>query len=406
MTEKAKTFKGSRRVSSGPSGGRRIGSAPHGDVLHAPPGVFHTTVTERASFRTCRRQWYLENIERLEPTGSPAWPLLYGTVMHDALDTYYRTGRDLDATYATFEQSWEIEHHRLGRELGPMYEGGPVDEWWAHHEKGLQTLKYYDRHDRADKFFTKVVDVGVGFDAWRENISVEERHFIDILSPDGLPVGLLSGRIDLVVRRKDGIWIVDHKNYASAPSWRALEVDDQLTGYCFIWWRMTGKLPRGALYNVLLKDPPKPPRILVSGKLSTDKAQRTTYDLFLDSVLELGLEKSEYAEFLDYLKEDRWKRFFPRSENVGRNEAQVRNFGEHLAQEYLDMEAALHDPAKRYPNATQATCRMCSMVPLCNAMEDGSDADAIKASMYYVKEPRHSIPAGAAERIRKEQDGT
>lgn len=369
-------------------------------------GVFHTTVTERDSFRTCRRMWYLENVELLEPMNSVAWALIYGSLMHDALDTYYRSGRDMKATMETFAEAWELEDDRLAR-TGAFYTDEVKNEWREYGLKGETTLKYYDIHDRADKFFDKVVDVGVGFDAWRENITVEERYFIDILDPTGASTGaLLSGRIDLVVKRKDGIWIVDHKNYASTPNWQALEVDDQLTGYCYIWWRMTGDLPRGAMYNVLLKDPPKPPRILVSGKMSVDKSQRTTYDLALECIEEHGLDSSDYAEFLELLRDAGWSRFFPRSDNVGRNIHQVQSFERHLAREYVDMQRALADPEERYPNPSQSTCRYCSMVPVCNAMEDGSDVADIMSTMYKRKEPRHTIPAEVVERLGKETDGT
>lgn len=349
--------------------------------------------------------WYLENIELLEPLNSVAWALIFGSVMHDGLDTYYRTERDMKATMETFEEAWTLEDNRLAR-MGAFYTDEVKEEWRDYHAKGAQMLKYYDIHDRADKFFDKVVDVGVGFDAWRENITVEERYFIEILDSLGAGTGsLLSGRIDLVVKRKDGIWIVDHKNYASAPNWRALEVDDQLTGYCYIWWRMTGELPRGAMYNVLLKDPPKPPRILVSGKMSVDKSQRTTYDLAMECIAEHGLDESDYAEFLDLLRDDGWSRFFPRSENVGRNIHQVQNFERHLAREHTDMMRAMEDEAERYPNPSQTTCRYCSMVPVCNAMEDGSDVEDIVSTMYKRKEPRHSIPAEVLTRIGKEKDG-
>jgi len=349
--------------------------------------------------------WYLENIELLESATGVSFPLIFGSVMHDALDTYYRSERDLQATLDMFQKAWEIEDNKMARELGSLY-ADVQEEWEEHRLKGLQMLKYYDRHDRAHPFFDKVVDVGVGFDAWRENITVEERYFIDILDANGGATGgLLSGRIDLVVQRTDGIWIVDHKNYASAPNWRVLEVDDQLTGYCYIWWRMTGELPRGAMYNVLLKDPPKPPKDLVSGKLSVDKAQRTTHDLFLDAVRETGQDEADYAEFIEFLREARWSRFFPRSDNVGRNLQHVKSFERHLAREHTDMVRALADEEERYPSPSQTTCRYCSMVPICNAMEDGSDAEGIKASMYRKKQPRHTIPDDVVARVGKETDG-
>lgn len=355
---------------------------------------FHTTVTERASFRTCRRQWYLENIELLEPQGSVAWPLIFGTVCHEALDVYYRNIRSLSDALDAFTDAWKIEDDRLARLYGGLYKMGIEEEWSDYRDKGMQMLKYYDVHDRASGFFDDVEAVGIGFDAWRQNVQVEERHFVEIFDRnknhiEGTP--LLSGRIDLVVNRPNGVWIVDHKTLASAPAWRALEVDDQLTGYCFLWWRMTGDLPRGALYNVLLKDPPKPPRILKSGGLSLDKAQRTTFDLYVQAIDELGLDRRDYEDFLNFLGAKGWNTFFPR-DGMNRNKHEIRNFERRLAVEYEDMQRALDDEDARYPNPTQRVCQTCSMVALCQAMEDGSDVQSIREEMYQVKEPRHQVP--------------
>lgn len=355
------------------------------------PELFHTTVTERQSFKNCRRQWYFDVVELLEPDGGVAWALIFGTVVHEALDAYYRSQRDLKKCLVAFKAAWKIEDVRLEREYGGLYSQGIEQEWWDYFNKGEQMLKYYHIHDTESKFFDKVVDVGLGFDKWRQNVTVEERQFIEVL--DHLTgTNLLSGRIDLVVKRTDGLWIVDHKTAASAPAWRALEVDDQLTGYCYIYWRMTGKLPRGALYNVLLKDPPKPPRLIDGGrKLSQDKAQRTTYDLYMDAIRENGFAVSDYEDFLNMLGKKGWNTFFPR-DGMSRNQQEMEAFAQALPFEFEDMKEALERPEKRYKNASQRTCQMCSFVPLCQAMDDGSDVESMKSSMYRKKQPRHEVP--------------
>jgi hypothetical protein len=368
--------------------------------------IFHTTVTERQSFKNCRRQWYLDVVELLEPDGGVAWALIFGTVVHEALDAYYRSQRDLKRCLASFKKAWKAEDDRLAREFGGLYSAGIEQEWWEYHAKGLQMLKYYDQHDKQSNFFDNVVDVGLGFDAWRQNVTVEERQFIEVLDHLGASMSsLLSGRIDLVVKRKDGLWIVDHKTAASAPAWRALEVDDQLTGYCWIYWRMTGNLPRGALYNVLLKDPPKPPRLISDGlKISQDKAQRTTYDLYMEAIKENGFDIADYEDFLNFLSKKGWHTFFPR-DGMQRNRQELESFDRALPYEVADMKAALADPNLRYKNASQRTCGMCSFVPLCQAMDDGSDVEAIKSSMYRVKEPRHSVPKKISDKVKKEARG-
>jgi len=265
---------------------------------------------------------------------------------------------------------------------------GIEEEWLRYKEVGEQTLVYYDRYDRADPFFTKVIAVGV-----------EDRSFVPILdhlTREELPgTPLLSGRIDLVFQRDDGYHGWDHKNLSSKASDRALDVDDQITGYSYIWWRISGKPLKSFWYNVLLKDPPKPPRLISNDtKLSQDKSQRTTYDLYLDGIKEHGFDKAEYKEYLAYLKEKGWSQFFQRLGPIVRNKEELLSFERRLYFKQSDMEAALEDEDWRYPNPSQYTCPGCPVMPLCQAMEEQSDIEWIIESSYEVAPPRHTIPEG------------
>lgn len=361
-----------------------------------PAQRFHTTVTERGSFRDCRRRWFLENVELLQPKNNVAWPLIYGTIIHEALDVYYTHGRDLAKALKSFKAAWKVEDNTLAKSYGMLYGMGIEAEWWRHYEMGLQMLKYYDVWDRGSGIFDKVVDVGLGFDRWRHHVTIEERHFVEILDFDGNPLPgrpLLSGRVDMVIERTDGLWIVDHKTAISAPSYRALEIDDQLTGYCYIYWRITGNMPKGAIYNVLLKDPPKPPRELKDGSLSKDKSQRTTFDLYLEGIKERGLEVSDYEDILNFLGQKGWSTFFPR-DGIQKTEEEIRSFGERLTAEHSDMSNALVDHRFRYPNPGQRTCGICQLIPICQSMEEGGDVQDVITNGFSKKQPRHHIPEG------------
>lgn len=348
------------------------------------PDRFHTTVTERGSFRTCRRQWYIETQDRLAHKDRVAWALVFGDCIHSALEAYYtQNKRDLKAALRAFKRAWKREndiiHTQYGSLSTPM-----VDEWMEYFEKGTKMLSWYDVYDRqADWKWDEVIE-----------LNIEDRGFIDILNPhteerlEGLP--LLSGRIDMVVRRKDGIWIVDHKTAASAYDARALDVDDQLTGYCYIYWRLTGEMPRGAVYNALIKDPPKEPKILKSGELSKDKAQRTTYSIYKQAIKDNDLDLTDYEEILEYLKEKAWSQFFLR-DVVMRNEEELLSFEKRLFYEYEDMQRVLADPEQAYPNPNQRICGGCSLIPLCQAMEEQND-EWVRENMYEQIPPRTSIP--------------
>ena len=325
---------------------------------------------------------------RLAPKGSVAWHFIFGDVVHEALADYYQSKRDASAMHASFIMAWKNTDGWLQERYGAFYSMGIEEEWQNYQVKGTEMLRNYDMFDRSKKkeFYKKIIAV-----------DVEERSYVPILNPyTGKPLPgnpLLTGRIDLVVQREDGIWIVDHKTAAQKNDSRALDVDDQLTGYCYIWYRISGKVPQGAIYNVLIKDPPHPPKILKSGELSKDKAQRTTFELYLQAIHNQGLDPNDYEEHLNWLGQKEWTQFFIR-EGVERNLEELQSFEERLYHEYLDMELAIDDDKKRYPNMSQWNCQGCTILPLCQTLEEQGDELYIIDGMYEVQEPRYEIPEG------------
>jgi tetratricopeptide (TPR) repeat protein len=307
---------------------------------------------------------------------------MFGDMMHAALERYYKEDRNLDLAISKMHEEWIKHDGALQDMYGPLYATPDVQEYWyGEYQKAANILHYYDQYDKAHPFFEKVLDM-----------SIEERSFVEILDPLGKPTdGLLSGRIDMVVEREDGVWIVDHKTLSSAPSDSALDIDDQITAYCYIYWRMTGVVPRGGMYNVLLKDPPKPPRVLKNGTVSKDKSQRTTYDLYVQALEEHGQDPADYTEILEYLKDKGWSQFFIRMQSE-RNMEQLAQFEKHLFHEYADMDEALQYTDQLYPNPSQYTCPRCQYLPICKAMEEGSDPEWVIEHGYEVLEPRHTIP--------------
>lgn len=347
--------------------------------------MFHTTVTERNSFRTCRRSWHLGTVRRLSTKGKVTWYFLFGDMVHAALEEYYKRDRNLDDALAELDRQWRLHDDQLRLTYGNLYNTEEVSEYWAgEKERAESMLINYDRFDREHPFFNRVLDM-----------SIEERSFVEILDPQGEPIknALLSGKIDMVVECEDGVWIVDHKTLSSIPSDSALDIDDQITAYCYIYWRTTGVMPRGGMYNVLIKDPPKPPRQLKNGSLSKDKSQRTTYDLYIREIDNLGLtgDLPEYEEILSYLEEKGWSQFYVRLKSE-RNMEQLANFEKHLFHEYADMDEALEFQDQLYPNPSQYTCPRCPYLPICKAMEEGSDPEYVISHGYEVLEPRHTIP--------------
>jgi hypothetical protein len=204
----------------------------------------------------------------------------------------------------------------------------------------------------------------------------------------------LSMRRDLLVYNttpgKKGNWIMDHKTAGSQPSERGWDFDDQVTGYSYGEWRLTGILPRGMMANYLIKQLPKPPRLVRKDTaLSSAKDQLTLASWYKDAAIAFKLADRKgnwfseaHAECYNALLSYGWDRFFRRFEMM-RNFEEVMSFEARLYEEVKDIQAVVKDPIKAYPNPSiYMNCPSCPVAPICQAMEDGSDWEDVIENRY------------------------
>lgn len=348
-----------------------------------------TSVTERIDFRTCRRRWFLNTVHRLEPAGG-APHFWFGNMIHYALEHYYLAGsphlqetptilpQSAREEYA-LEQYWAFFKQSMGEfkeQLGFLYETA-YPEYREMADMGEGMLRGYFRMD---------VETG----GWGKVVAIEERLRVPIRGPSGraLPKQYLTGRFDLVIQRKDGTyWVVDHKTAAQKHSSAHLDIDDQLTGYAYIFWQATGIFPEGQVYNVLLKKVPKAPRLLKAGRLSEAKDQNTTYSLYLEAIKQNGFNRADYQDMLDYLKDKGWGDFYIQ-EGVFRTRGQMASFERNLYREWRDMRMVAATPEAAYPNPSPITCPGCPVKKVCAVMQDGGDYEQIILNDYTIAPPR------------------
>lgn len=375
------------------------------------------SVTEKIQFRTCRRRWFLETVENLEPK-TPNLAFTFGEGMHSALEALY-LGKE---PHPALDKWYKEADAKITRDEWPMEF---QDELFQLHKLG---------HAMIDNYldFESTAKIKVGRPIAVEGIDVKTGKQIKFTQPAGYPPSAmpirhpsgrilvpivnpltrepqlrtyegtempvyLTARIDLLSERKTpkkGLWVTDHKTAKQKPRIKALELDDQITGYCYVVWRMLGKLPRGALYNVLIKQEPKEPRVGVKGNLSYAIDQLTTPDLYRAALKEHSLLKAggkitsdKHADCLASLLAHGWDRFFSRWE-ITRNEHQIQSFEERLFFEFMDMEEAFENHELLYPNPSTWNCPGCAMEPVCLAMEDGSDYQSLIDNRYMVGEDR------------------
>lgn len=379
--------------------------------LELTKGLRDVSVTERGAFRSCRRRWSLETIENLT-SKDPSWPLIFGTGVHAALETLYadrlKSGKVRPSALKKAHQAlhdWQKEEEKkLKKELGSFATSEVIDELRAYRDLGCEMLTNYIAYDnfKGDGWKVKAVE-GIGIDKLSKkspqgygkdaDVLLHEsgRFMVPIVNPDDKtliesPSGgpaFLTARIDLLVERpkpRSGLWVVDHKTAAQAPNDRGIDFDDQITGYCYVVWRLTGIVPRGVVFNVLVKQVPKEPRYVEEGsKLSTAKDQLTLPHLYKAELKKCGLidkkgriDSEKHAACYAALLERGWDPFFRRFE-VKRNLHELESFERRLFEEYGDMAEAWENEAKQYPNPSTWHCPGCSVAPICQAMEDGSD---------------------------------
>jgi hypothetical protein len=224
----------------------------------------------------------------------------------------------------------------------------------------------------------------------------------------------MTGTIDLVYEVDGKIRFMDHKTVSSISMYEEKAVmDRQISRY---WWALkmiaagigrvkekgTGlwkkhpdlldKTIDGFDYNLIAKDFPKEPKVLKSGKLSTDKSQKTTFNKYLAKLYELQLNSDEYQEILNYLR-TKPNQFHSRVD-VKRSDAEL----ESAAWEFSYTSGNIHDVKMMitenpqsiepltYRNITNNCMHMCQFKSLCQTAIDGGNVNMVKNLGYKKRE--------------------
>lgn len=378
--------------------------------------VRDVSVTERGGFRSCRRRWFIETIDNWTPK-APTWALEFGTGIHSALEAYYaiaagwfNTAEEdpLDTVLAELEHWYKVQEKEQAKLLGPLWTDAAKDELWALRNLGRTMLTNYAEFS-GDLAYNdpweivaiegKGADNALMLDPVYPNAAPfirEGRILVPIVHPrtkrrlPGSPY--LSARIDLLVRRRKNLWVVDHKTTASSPSDRGIDFEDQITGYSYVVWRLTSLVVRGTMFNYLVKKIPEGPRYIQPTKanplgLSTAKDQLCLASDYRQAMIDAGImvkgsiASKKHEECYAALLATGWSPYFKRFE-VQRNMHEILSFEARLYEEYKDMRSVFRHPEKAYPNLSTWTCPSCAVAPICQAMEDGSDVEGVIDARY------------------------
>lgn len=339
---------------------------PSQSIIHAVSMEGRSTnplilrTSDRILFKRCRRLWgWLSHNRQGRTIRENADYFWFGTGMHFALEDYH--GLNLYGHPATAIQAYVDASAKAGILPGT---------WQELRLLGINMMEYYANYWLAHRspLTTYCVD---GIPQVEVNGAID----LGIQTPDGRPVwyGFTIDRI--IIDEHGDLWVVEYKSAKKIQEYH-LDVDDQITSYAWAAWRLYGRKVAGIVYQQHRKCVPQLPKVLATGKVSTDTRQSTSAAMY-KRMLEMmygdmtkapAANRNCYNNLLS--REDEDKDYYIARHRVERNEAQLLAFEAKIAMEVEDI---ANEQLPLYPNPTRDCDWMCPLQAACVAMDDGSD---------------------------------
>lgn len=296
--------------------------------------------TQIGNWLHCRQGWFYRYTKGIEP--KPAPYLSIGRLIHAGLEAYYKN-----------ENVREYMENILTPDMAE------VDIDFA-----FGIVQHY-------KEFAEEVD------DFQEILATELQFEVPI-DPEGHYK--LTGIMDMVVRRPDGLWIVEHKTTASFSSYttEVLGFDRQASLYLAAAMEIFNEPAQGVLFNVIRRALPKEPEKLKNGKLSVRKDIDTTYKVYYNSIQKNMDSLNEYEEVLNALREKGYSNFFRRFKER-RTPQELFNIMQTILLMAQDMQTgAIYRNYGRH-------CTQCGYAPICRLEMQGYDPEPV-LSQFIIKE--------------------
>lgn len=324
------------------------------------------TVTERGTFKRCRRRWDYSsrNRQNLEPVvNAPA--LTLGFLIHKTLEEWayqspnITSADEVDNRYMQLasqqiEQASVDYRERVGAKIS-MEEIGPVLDQLEVGRSMLQNyLKRYGQplpkgYKLVQMEQTCLIDIPGADDSWLCLDCGDEfptKHSDGTCRSCGsarldLQHGRLEATLDGLIMNEEGeLLVLERKTYKARPRIDRLMLNDQFTAYGWVVTKLeTGYPFGGVLYDGLWK------------RKAPTKAKPKFEDLFLRHKITI-------------------------------DHAQIEDFERHLAAEYNDMLACKAGGELVYPNRRWEGCYDCGFDRLCAAQTRGEDVAYIRYEYY------------------------
>lgn len=329
--------------------------------------TFDIHISDVLAFKSCRRKWNWSSLLRqnLTPLGVYV-PFFVGSVIHGALDRYYRYG--LSPAHEVTMLAWE-ETKLIQEEYPEIYAAQlpKIDQQVALCEA---ILNHYVQWARS--YNGPLNDRDLDF------INVEQRFDVPMRTNRGFIAKRyrLAGRFDGVVRNKrdDQLYLWEVKTTRSiAERIKQLDLEEQADAYALAAQELLGMPIAGVIYTLIRKAIPEQPQVLKNGMLSQNKQIDTTFECYLAAIraqhqhnATRDFISTHYGDFLQHLL-DNSKPFFERV-LIRRSQAQLKASRDELYAVAREMT----DPRVPIYHHGQPSCNWCIFRDPCLALQNGN----------------------------------
>lgn len=218
-------------------------------------------------------------------------------------------------TYLDCQKKWELQYIKKMRISNPHLVFGDIGhkvlcDGKIPDELLYPELKEFFQIKSWKNYFTNIL---------RERDSLIKDYDI-VAKEEPVEDDTLKGIIDLILRHKETgrYLLVDYKFSTGVKKYTELLVDEQLYIYAFLYSNKNN-IPLENIdigYMNISKSDLDYPRVLNNGKLSKDKNQNTTFDMYVEKIKELNLKIEDYLDVLDILKDKKQLSLYSSSINL------------------------------------------------------------------------------------------
>lgn len=240
------------------------------------------------TWRHCKLAHHYRYNEKIQKK-RPAKALVFGKIIHEMIDAYLN------------QESWEEVLEKYIKEYEKMF----IEE----------QEEYGDIPDNARTIMKGYINKYK--DSELTPIEFQDRKSEYEFTIPFIPKYdiYLTGYIDRIVKDPNGlIWLTETKTCKSIPDDEDKRFSDIQTAlYYWVAEKIGLPKPDGILWDYVRSKVPQKPSILKSGGLSKRKSIDTTREVYLETILENGLDPDDYNDMLDMLEErtdNFYKRFY------------------------------------------------------------------------------------------------